>query len=155
MLMGWKYLTTAQYYVTSEFAKLWYKMSAGLGKPTEGPFDIDPEPETYAEIREDADLIAINRITPEGDVARHKHDHLPNPLEAEAQERQQTFDAFDDVHESPAASDAVSAWTRARLLEHSAAKASDKLNYSPSRRTTAGLSHIADRLPFPGFSTTS
>jgi hypothetical protein len=140
MLMGWKYLTTAQYYVTSEFAKLWYKMSAGLGKPTDGPFDIDPEPETYAEIREDVDLIAIDRITPEGDVTRHEHDNLPNPLEAEAQERQQTFDAFNDVHESPAASDPVSAWTRARLLlEHSAAKASDKLNYPPSRRTAARL----------------
>lgn len=140
MLMGWKYLSTAQHYVNSEFAQLWHKMSAGLGLSTDGPYDIDPEPETYATIREDADLIALDRITPQGDVARHKYDHLPNPLEAEAQERQETFSAFGDEHEAPAASDPASAWARARLLlEHSTAKASDKIDYPPSRRTAVTL----------------
>jgi hypothetical protein len=140
MLMGWKYLSTAQYYVSSEFAQLWHKMSTALGMPTDGPYDVDPQPETYATIREDADLIALDRITPEGDVARHKYDHLPDPLEAEARDRQQTFGAFGEENEAPAASDPVSAWTRARLLlEHGAMKASDKLDYPPSRRKTAGV----------------
>lgn len=63
--------------------------SAVLGKSTDGPYDTDSEPETYATIREDTDLIALDRITPEGDVVWHKYDHLPNLLEAEARERQQ------------------------------------------------------------------
>jgi hypothetical protein len=41
VLMGWKYLSTAQYYVSSEFAQLWHKMSAALGKSTDGPYDVD------------------------------------------------------------------------------------------------------------------
>ncbi|MFY4815067.1 hypothetical protein ACOJIV_20580 [Haloarcula sp. AONF1] len=140
MLMGWKYLSTAQYYVSSEFAQLWHKMSAALGKSTDGPYDVDAEPETYATIRENADLIALDRITPQGDVARHKYDHLPDPLEAEARERQQTFGAFADEHEAPAASDPASAWARARLLlEHGAAKASDQVDYPPSLRTVGTL----------------
>lgn len=107
--------------------------SAALGKSTDGPYDTDSEPETYATIREDTDLIALDRITPEGDVVWHKYDHLPNLLEAEARERQQTFGAFGDEHEAPAASDPASAWARARLLlEHVAAKASDKADYPPS-----------------------
>lgn len=140
MLMGWKYLSTAKYYVTSEFQKLWYKMSAGLGKSTSGPYDVDPEPETYSKIRKDADLIAVDKITPQGEVARHEYDHLPNPLEAEAQDRQETISDFGERHEAPAASDPATAWTRARLaLEHSAAKASEKVDYPPSPRTTATL----------------
>jgi hypothetical protein len=140
MLMGWKYLSTAQYYVSSQFAQLWHKMSAALGKSTDGPFDVEAEPETYATIRENADLIALDRITPQGDVARHKYDHLPDPLEVEARERQQTFGAFAGEHEAPAASYPASAWARARLLlEHGAAKASNQVDYPPSRRTVATL----------------
>jgi len=140
MLMGWKYLSTAQYYVSSEFAQLWHKMSAGLGMPTDGPYDVDAQPESYATIRENEDLIALDRITPQDDIVRHQYNHLPNPLEAEAQDRQQTFGTFGDEHESPAATDPVTAWTRARLrLEHAAAEASDKVDYPPSRRTVATL----------------
>lgn len=139
MLMGWKYLNTAQYYVSSEFAQLWHKMSAALGKSTDGPYDVKPEPETYATIRETTDLIPLGRITPQGDVARHEYDHLPDPLEAEAQDHQQKLD---DVigHELSAAIDPVTPWARARLLlEHARAKASNKVNYPPSGRTTATL----------------
>ncbi|WP_050033688.1 hypothetical protein [Halorubrum halophilum] len=68
------------------------------------------------------------------------YDHLPDPLEAEARERQQTFGAFADEHEAPAASDPDSAWARARLLlGHGAAKASDQVDYPPSRRTVGTL----------------
>lgn len=140
MLMGWKYLSTARYYVNSEFAQLWHKMSSALGISTDGPYDVDPQPETYATIRESTDLIALDEITPQGDVARHKYDHLPNPLELEARERQETFGAFSDEHEAPAASDPATAWARARLfLEHSAAKASDKVEYPLSRQKAVTL----------------
>jgi hypothetical protein len=139
-LMGWKYLSTAQYYVSSGFKELWYKMSRALGKPTNGPFDTDPEPSTYSEIRGSSELISVRKITPQGGVARHKYEHLPNPLEEEAQEM---LDAYgDDVtHEANAASDPISAWTRARLrVEHAAAAASDKLkHYPPSAKRTVAF----------------
>jgi len=50
-------------------------------------------------------------------------------------------DEDDTVHESPAAMDPVSAWTRARLrVKHAAAAASDKLgNYPPSPKRTAAI----------------
>jgi len=140
MLMGWKYLSTAQYYVSSEFAQLWHKMSAALDMSTKGPYDVEPQPVSYGEIRESNQRIALDRITPQGDVARHQYDHLPNPLEAEAQDRQQTFSAFGDDHEAPTAFDPATAWTRARLLlEHAAAKASNQVDYPPSRRTVVTL----------------
>lgn len=136
MLMGWKYLSTAEYYVSSSFEKLWYIMSRGLGIETDGPFNVEGEPETYSEIRNSTDhLIHVRRITPRSNVARHKYDHLPNPLEAEAQSRQkQIGDYTDDPEEVGVATDPISAWTRARIrVEHAAAASSDKLDaYPPS-----------------------
>lgn len=135
MLMGWKYLSTAEYYVSTGFDQLWHKMSRSLGIETDGPFNVESEPETYSEIRSSRGLIPISGATPETNVARHKYDHLPNPLEAEAQSGQKQIGDFtDEPEEVGAAIDPISAWTRARIhVEHAAAASSSELDaYPPS-----------------------
>lgn len=142
MLMGWKYLSTAEYYVSSGFAQLWHKMSRALGMETDGPFNVKSDPESYSEIRNNRDLIHVHKITPQSEVARHKYSHLPNPLEEEARSGQkQIGDYTDDSEEVGITSDPISAWTRARIrVEHAAAAGSDKLDaYPPSPKRAVAI----------------
>ena len=89
-LMGWKYLTTAQFYVTGGFQQLWHKMGLALGKEPKTAFDVDLEPPTYDEIRSNSTLMRVETLTPESEVSRHVYEYDPNPLEKEANENHQT-----------------------------------------------------------------
>jgi len=139
MLMGWKYLSTAQYYVSSGFDQLWHKMSQALGIETDGPFNVKSQPETYSEIRSNSDLIHLRKITPHSEVNRHRYDQNPNPLEKEAQQLQKELGEYiDELKEMGVATNPVSVWTRTRIrLEHAAAASSNKFDgYPPSPKQT-------------------
>jgi len=91
-LMGWKYLSTAKFYLPTSYAKLRDAMARCLGKDPQSPYDVNPDPPTFTEVKENNTLIHVDGMTPDVDLPHHEFADKPNPLEAEAQEYQATFD---------------------------------------------------------------
>ena len=146
-LMGWKYLTTANYYVATDFSKLWHKMSRALGKESTTPYDIETELPKHEEIRSRSNLIHVETVTPESDIVQHIYDYDVAPLEKEAQEsRQALLSSPSEKWNAEVALDPITSPLRARLrYEYKRLKESPATNASPpiDRVATAGLGLIA------------
>jgi hypothetical protein len=129
ILMGWKYLSTAQHYVTSSFHKLWHKMGLALDKESDTPYNIDLEPATYEEIRSDRDHIHVEGVTPEGEISRHIYEYEPDSLKKEVEEYQSNMSQFSSMK---VALEPIIPTIRARLSYEY-----ESLNASPSLRRLA------------------
>lgn len=118
-LMGWKYLSTAHYYVRSSSDRLRHKMYEALEIEADTQFDVEKFPPTYSELRSDTALVEINAVTPDSEITRHRYENAENPLEKEAQENrdsdthQSTVSAF--TEQAKAAIDPITPAVRSRL----------------------------------------
>jgi len=97
-MFGWKYLTTAYYYIMVSGMGLRDEMMACLDIERSSAYDVEKDPKTFVEIRENADqLIEVKNVTPNTDQAGAS---FPtggkggDPLEAHAQS---ALDEFSDT----------------------------------------------------------
>jgi len=105
-LMGWKYISTAQYYIEKSDVHLRSAMQRALGREATVPYEMHTDPPTFLDLRPDdpEDLIEVGHVTPESQLSSSSTQSSPSPdadddpLEKHVQARREhvTFDQLDD-----------------------------------------------------------
>lgn len=119
-LMGWKYISTAQYYLRKSDVVLRWKMEEALGLEPTVPYEIYREPPTFTEMRKAipvTERISDLQLTPESQTQAPPEPDEEDPLEEIAQEEMEdsTFDRFTDEDRGSAGQDPLIARTALRL----------------------------------------
>jgi hypothetical protein len=140
-LMGWKYISTAQYYIRKSDVVLRWKMEEALGMQPTVPYEIYREPPTFMEMREVLDedeMLEDITLTPES-----QQTWIDNPDEDTLEEIAQSKldDEQEQLEEFKAASDPVSQLLKERV-EHEIREVEDSpkdhIGFDRQRTATAG-----------------
>ncbi|OYR80392.1 hypothetical protein DJ71_14955 [Halorubrum sp. E3] len=141
---GWKYISTAQFYIRKSDVTLRWKMEQALGRSPTIPYEIYNEPPTFLDLRPDNpdELIDVDTLTPESASPPATSTMGDDPLEEHARIQMENANLSD----YPVGMDPVSPLVRVRLQEeHEAAVESDETNYplSPKRAAALGVGLVA------------
>lgn len=136
-MFGWKYISTAQYYIRKSDVALRWKMEEALGREPSIPYEIYNEPPTFLDLRPDntEDLIEVGNVTPKSAISAPSTTGGSDPLEEYAQTELKNTELSDFY----AGVDPISPLVRERLTkEHKAAVDSDEVEYPlPPARAAA------------------
>lgn len=96
-MFGWKYLSTARYYIQKSDIRLRIEMQKCLGMEPEHPYDLKTNPPTLLDLRDRHDLHTVENITPQGYSDPDPEPSTgPDPLEKHAQESLQENHTIDE-----------------------------------------------------------
>lgn len=121
-LMGWKYISTAQYYLRKSDVALRWEMEKALGLQPTVPYEIYREPPTFTEMRKTipvTERISDLQLTPESQTQAPPEPDEEDPLEEIAQDKIEdtTIERFADEERGFAGEDPLVARTALRLCE--------------------------------------